>query len=411
MFKKIQRINNRKVRRIYHFGGENRVLKKTACVILALMTVMLTGCWNNRNITDLAIVTGIGIDKASDGNVEFTAQIISPSKSGGSQSGSGSSQSSGTTINVSAEGATVFDAARNLIPSLSQKAYYAHVQLLIIGEDAAKNGLDKIWDFFERDHETNKTMRAIVAKNGTAKSVLEASADVDQIGAVEVANTMDNTAYGKNIGTISYKVTELLSQPLAGIVIGVINPSGATALKSMKVEGGAVFKYDMLEGYLDNDQARGYLFAANQLKSSILTIANPKEAGKLVSIEVINSSGKLTAELVNGKPKLGIEVTAKGNIGEEQGSEDLTDDKNVKTLTSEAETLIKENIKDMADQSQKVFDCDILNFNDILYKHHYSDFEKIKGNWDELYRNADINIKVQFLLDRHGMIKKPAYNQ
>lgn len=387
------------------------MLKKTVCVILALMTVMLTGCWNNRNITELAIVTGMGIDIASDGNFEVTDQIISSSKSGGSQSGSGSSQSSGTTINISAEGGTIFDAVRNLIPSLSQKAYYAHVQMLIIGEDAAKDGLDKIWDFFERDNETNQTMRVIVVKNGPAKSVLEASADVDQIGAVEVANTLDNTAFGKNVSTTSYKATELLSQPLAGLVIAAIDPSGATELKKMKIQGGAVFKHAKLEGYLDNDQARGYLFAANQLKSSILTIANPKEAGKLVSIEVIGSSGKLTAEIVSGKPELGIEVTAKGNIGDEQGSADLTDDKNVKALASEAETLIKKNIKEMTDQSQKVFDCDILNFNDILYKHHYGDFEKMRDNWDELYRDANIDIKVQFLIVRPGMIKKPAYNQ
>ena len=52
------------------------------------------------DITDLSIVTGIGIDKASDDSIEFTAQIISSSKSAGSQSGSGSSQSNGTTISV-----------------------------------------------------------------------------------------------------------------------------------------------------------------------------------------------------------------------------------------------------------------------------------------------------------------------
>lgn len=375
------------------------------------MTVLLTGCWNNRPITDLAVVAGIGIDKAPDGNIEFTVQIISPSKSGGMLSSSGSSQGSGTTVTVSSEGATTFDAARNLIPMLSKKTYYSQVQLLLIGEGAAKGGLDKIWDFFERDHETSKTISVIVVKNGTAKSVLNANADVDQIGAVEVSDTVDSTAFGKNVRMMAYTVSELLSQPLTGIVTGAIDPNGATALKDMKVEGGAVFKHAKLTGYLDNDETRGYLFAQNQIQSTILTIANPKETGDLVSIEVIGSTGKLTADMKDGKPKLGIEVNAYGNIGDEQGSADLTDEDDVKALESEAEALIAGNIRAMAEKSQKVFDCDILNFNDMLYKHNYSDFEKVKNNWDELYRNADISVKVQFSIRRPGIILRPAYNQ
>jgi spore germination protein KC len=387
------------------------MLKKAACIIVLLMTVTLSGCWNNRNITDLAIIAGIGIDKAADGNIECTTQIVSSTKPGDSQSGSGTTQSNGSTLTISSEGATMFDAVRNQVPKLSLKGYAAHIQLMVIGEDMAKNGLDNIWDFFERDHEVNRTLKVVVVKNGTAKSILEAKADVEQIGAVEVADTLESTAYGKNIGMFGYKVTELLSQPLIGIVIGVIDPCGATALSKMKVEGGAVFKHAKLAGYFDINQTRGYLFSSNQLHSTILTIANPKEAGKLVSIEVISSESKLTADIKGGKPKFDIEVKTKGNIGDEQGSTDLTDDKDIKALTSEAEALISENIRDMIETSQKEFDCDVLNFNDMLYKHNYSDFEKIKNNWDELYMNADISIHVQFTIDRPGIINKPAYNQ
>ena len=65
----------------------------------------------------------------------------------------------------------------------------------------------------------------------------------------------------------------------------------------------------------------------------------------------------------------------------------------------------------MLKKSQKTFDSDILGFNDLLYKHHYKDFEKIKDNWDKLYGDADIDIKVQFTIKRSGMITKPAYEQ
>lgn len=384
------------------------MIKKTVCVILILMTLLLEGCWNNRNITDLGIITALGIDKASNGNFELTFQIISPSSQGGSQSGSSQSGSS-STIEVSSEGTTMFDAARNIIPKLSKKAYYSQIQLLVISDEVAKDGLDKIWDFFERDHEISRLFRVIVVKNGTAKSIIEATAPADPIGAVEISDSIDNTALGKNVKIQAFKVSELLSEPLTGLVTGVIDPDGSNKLTDMKVDGGAVFKNGKLAGFLDDDETRGYLFASNQIKSTILTIANPEEAGDLVSVEVISSSGKLTANLINGKPKLGVEIAAYGNIGDEQGGANLTDLDDVKKLESECETLIADDIRNMTNESQKKLDSDILNYNDMLYKYHYNDFEKLKGNWNTIYSNTDIDINVQFTIRRSGIITKPAY--
>lgn len=386
------------------------MIKKTVCVILILMTLSLEGCWNNRNITDLGIITALGIDKASNGNFELTFQIISPSSQGGSQSGSGSSQSgSSSTIEISSEGTTMFDATRNIIPKLSKKVYYSQIQLLVISDEVAKDGLDKIWDFFERDHEISRLFRVIVVKNGTAKSIIEATAPADPIGAVEISDSIDNTSLGKNVKIQAFKVSELLSEPLTGLVTGVINPDGSNKLTNMKVDGGAVFKNGKLAGFLDDDETRGYLFASNQIQSTILTIANPEEAGDLVSIEVIGSSGKLTADLINGKPKLGVEIEAYGNIGEEQGGANLADLDDVKKLESECEALIADDIRDMTNESQKTLDSDILNYNDMLYKYHYNDFEKLKGNWNTIYSNTDIDINVQFTIKRSGIITKPAY--
>lgn len=217
------------------------MIKKTVCVILTLMLLFLVGCGNNRDINSLAIVIAMGFDKAADGNIEFTIQVIGPSKQGSSQSGSGSSEGgSSSVVNVTSEGPTSFEAVRNLIPKLSKKAFFSQIQLLVISEDVAKEGLDKIWDLFERDNEINRQFRVIVVKGGTAKSVLEATANIDQLGGVEISETIDNEAYGKNIKIQGFEASELLSQPMTGLVTGVIDPNGANELTDMKVEGGAV---------------------------------------------------------------------------------------------------------------------------------------------------------------------------
>jgi spore germination protein KC len=370
----------------------------------------LTGCWDNRPLSDLSIVAGVGIDKSADGKFLVTVQILD--KSGSQVSSSEYDSEKSTTGVVGAAGDTIFEAISNIVPRMGDTLYFTHVQLMVIGEDVAKEGLDHIWDYFERFHETGRIFSVLVVKNGTAKSVLEAKPGTERIGALQVAQASEQTIYGENAAILSFTVTELLSQPLTGIVTGVIDAAaGATSLKDMIVEGGAVFKHGKLIGYLDNDESRGFLFASDKIKNTILTIANPAEDGKLVSIEVIRSSCKLTAEIADGKPKLCINVTAAGNIGAEQGSIDLTDKDKIKSLESETEALITDNIRAMTGKSQKEFHCDILNFSDMLNKHEYSSFNNIKDNWEELYSDADISIKAEFSITKPGVIKKPAFSE
>jgi spore germination protein KC len=390
--------------------------KKIVCIILVFAPVFITsGCWDNRDITQLIMVSGIGVDKAPDGSIEVTVQIISHPQQGGAQSGSGfsqsSSQSTGGTIITSAEGSTVADAVFNLVPKIGQNVYLMHTQLMVIGEAAAYDGIDKIWDYFERDHESSRTMWVIVAKGSTAKSVLTAKPELENINAVEITDTMqENVNFGKVIGIKAFKVSDTLSQPRAGLVLSVIEPAASDMLKDMNVQGGAVFKHAKLVGYLDTDETRGYLFAANQLYGTMINIEDPKEKGRSVSVEIIKSDGKLNAAMTNGKPELSIEIEANGNIAGVQGSQDITDGNDIKALTDETEDVIRQNISEAIVKSQKNYDSDILDFNNLLYKYHYSDFQKIAGNWDAVYKNADINIDVKVILQRSGIIKKPAFN-
>lgn len=385
------------------------MIKKALCIILALSTLLLGGCWNNRDLDELGVVTAIGVDQAPNGYVALTYQVITLAQTSSTGSSSGTNAGSGSTLTVSSQGKTMFDAARNMIPKLGKKAYLSQMQLLVIGQKAAVQGFENTWDFFERDHEPSRVFRIIVAKNSTAKSIITAQCGDEDISAVEIADSITNDSLGKNVSIQAFSISDLLAQPLTGIVTGVIDPNHSNNLTDMKVSGGAVFKNARLVGFLGEDETRGYLFGSNKIKSTILIIANPEESRNRVSIELIGSKSKLTAKLENGKPKLGIQIKAFGNIGEEQGYTNLSNLVDIKKMEQEASALIAENIRKMLAKAQKRLDSDILNFNSILYKHQYGDFEKIKGDWNKLYREATISIQVQFTIRRSGIITKPAY--
>ncbi len=46
-----------------------------------ICTLLLSGCWDSRNIEELSLIIGVGLDKPDDKNLELTQQILVPKKS------------------------------------------------------------------------------------------------------------------------------------------------------------------------------------------------------------------------------------------------------------------------------------------------------------------------------------------
>ena len=50
------------------------------------------------------------------------------------------------------------------------------------------------------------------------------------------------------------------------------------------------------------------------------------------------------------------------------------------------------------------YHTDIYKFKDIIYKHDYSYYQKIKNNYDEAYQKLDISVKTNIQLVEKGNI-------
>ncbi len=390
-----------------------RRLKKCLCVLLAGLTLALTGCWNNRPITKLCIVAGMGFDKAEDGKLLLTAQIVIPRMLGNGASGSGSGNTSGNAgVEVSVEGDTVFDAVRNLLQKINRKAYFGHVQMLVFGETVAEEGIQTVWDFMERDNEFSRTMRVIVVQGGTAASLLHVEPDLGKLTANELESTIDNSyQMGKSVKIQSFEVTQLLSNPNSAIVTGAAQVGSATMLSDVTVVGSAVFDpHDKLVGYFTPEQTRGYLFAQNQIQSTILVIKNPAEPDKKISLEVIRSSSRMQASVSGGRPALAIHVQVEGNLGGEQGTTNLYTAKYIPLIESEADELIQSEIQSAWEVSREL-SCDVFSLNALLYREAYGEYHKMADRWETVYPTADCRITVGFELKRPGLINRPAYKQ
>ncbi|MDV3428732.1 MAG: Ger(x)C family spore germination C-terminal domain-containing protein, partial [Bacillota bacterium] len=68
-----------------------------------------------------------------------------------------------------------------------------------------------------------------------------------------------------------------------------------------------------------------------------------------------------------------------------------------KSLSAEFEKVIK--------ISQNEFDVDAFHIRDQIEKFNPKIYEKIKDNWDEVFRNMAVNVSVKTSIRRIGAIK------
>lgn len=58
-------------------------MRRLVVLVLLVITLFTTGCWDLKEIEDLGLVTGIGVDTAPRGKIELWVQVLNPRVVGG----------------------------------------------------------------------------------------------------------------------------------------------------------------------------------------------------------------------------------------------------------------------------------------------------------------------------------------
>ncbi|KJB84520.1 hypothetical protein AZ66_30790, partial [Paenibacillus sp. E194] len=115
-----------------------------SCLLLLLLGLLVSGCWNRREMNDLAIAVGMGIDKAENGQYEVFVQVVDP----GEVSARKPSGNRAPVTLYSAKGNTVFQAIRRMTTITPRKVYFSHLRIFVFGEEMAREGISKPLDFY-----------------------------------------------------------------------------------------------------------------------------------------------------------------------------------------------------------------------------------------------------------------------
>ncbi|MCZ0755894.1 Ger(x)C family spore germination protein [Anoxybacillus sp. J5B_2022] len=383
--------------------------------------MLLSGCWSKKELTDLAFVIAVGVDK-KDGKYVLTLQVVNPGNVAGATQRGGGSSGLPVTLYTST-GDTLVEASRKASKKISRLTYYAHTNLVVIGEELARDGITEIFDAIERNPQFRTTASVIVARGRTAEELLSVLTPIDKIPANQIIKTLEMTekVWGENLNVHAGEVIESLSLAGKEVVMSGFRLDGnrETGKKTknvqsidpyarLRAEALAVFKKGKLVSWMGGEEARGVLWILNKIHQTALNIGW-KEKKEAVSYKVVRSKTEVTAKMSKGNPVISVVIEAEGDVGETLAPIDLTNPTQIATLEKKIRNEIQKEVQKAIRHAQRE-KSDIFGFGEIIHRTYPKEWKQMQRVWDEQYfPHLPISIKVDAFVRRTGLRNKPYF--
>ncbi|MEH7246849.1 Ger(x)C family spore germination protein [Neobacillus niacini] len=378
---------------------------------ILILSLFLTGCWDRRELNQLAIMLAMGFEKVEE-EYQVFAQVVVPSE----VSMKGSTGSTKVTL-YTAKGETVYEAFRKMTKDSPRKIYPGHLQMLVIGEELAKEGMGEPIDLLLRDWELRPDFYVVVTKGTSPSEILNVTTNLESIPANKMFNSLkmsEKSWSGTKSITLDELITDLISEGKQAVITGVQlkgNPKIGSSKKnvelvspaaSIQYDHLAVFKGDKLAGWLTEEETISYSYVTDSVKTTVRRISCPEE-GK-ATIAVVQSNSDVKGHIRKGNPEVDINIKVEGNIGSVECKMNLNKLGTIDELEKIYEKEMLASINKTIDTLQKKYKTDIFGFGEAIHRSNPKEWNKIKDNWDEEFSNLTVNIKVDLKILNTGTV-------
>lgn len=366
--------------------------------IILTMVLLLSGCYNYKELNEISIISSISIDKHDDEYL-VGAQIMNAKQ----DEKSDSSQ----VIVYTETGKTINEALRKMTMKSPSKLYGGHLSKLVISEEVAKEGIINVLDIFQRLTEIRNEFTITIAKGIDASDVIKVMTAPESVPAEYVKTSLQSADISSAL-TYSTKLDEFVSyylkdgiDPVIAVVEvedykkkGTTTDNTATTDPITKITLGniAVTNEGKLEKFLTENETIGYNFIRDQVQEMIMPVKCDDKYYS--SVSVLNSATKTDVKEVNNKYQININVKTKAIIAEYNCSKDLTKDNTISELEKAAKKKIKYYIN-KAIEAQEGTKGKFLGFERTIYL-EYPEYN------NEEY---DIKVNIDLELNRKGELR------
>lgn len=393
----------------------NRVI---TLALLIIFSSLLAGCWNRRELNDLAVVVALGIDLEGKDYL-ISAQVVNPNEVGTLRSSSGAA----SVVTYTEKGGSIPDALQRMLSKAPRQLYLSHLRVMVFGESLARRGLIPILDYVARNHELRNDFFMVVAKQSKARDVLSVVSPFEKVPAESLYSSIlvsDKKWAATGRITLQHFITVMDrggSNPvLSGVRVNGDKKKGRSneLLKNVRPEtlllheGLAVFKKDKLVGWLGENDSKTVNYLLNDVSGTIGQVPCPQGHQGFVSVGILSSKSKIDAYTgAEGEPAFNVRMSLEANVDAIQCNLDMADPATITAieamLEKQARNYTSRNIREV----QNKFGSDIYGFGEALHRQEPKVWASYKANWDDYFKNAKVDVEVAVAVRKIGSIVQP----
>ncbi|MEL3971190.1 Ger(x)C family spore germination protein [Rossellomorea oryzaecorticis] len=379
----------------------NKFLKVTVVIIL---TSFITGCWDSVEIQQRTMILSVALDKPESNNEEdrydMTIQIAEPNALT-------EKPIPGTepVWNLSTTCPSLFQCVRDNATEVARPSYYGHLQIILIGEELAmEEGIVDSLDLFFRDHEMRRRTKLIIVK-GKAKDALETKHPLIPISGQYISDLTQEAVNKTALIPITFTVGQFSSEHESGadLLLPIVYVRG----NHVDMSGGAIMREGKLIGFLTGEEVKLLRVVEGTFKKGAHISSSDKknENEPSSTFEVKGMRSIIHTRIKNDKPEFKVEVLVEGHLAED-GFKGLISEKKIKKMENELNKKIKNDTLEFIKKMQDEYQADVFGFGEKLRRHEYKYWKNVKGNWEEAFAEAKIEMEVNTSIRRYGRIKK-----
>ena len=415
-------------------------------MLWCLTALAATGCWDRREIETLAVATAIAVDRLeAEGSVLVTAQFAIPSRLGGatgggptvSGMGGGGGPGSGmtapfarttggplgpTTWVVGAPAPTVTEALDRLARISPRIPFWAHVRLLVIGEEMARSGIRTVLDTVLRGREARRTSWLVVARGLPAYRVLELPSPLAASPDEGLARLMEILQ-----ATTAVTIPQRLQDFLAAYALPGMDPVTAAITYELPVPhsplltpsreelpalprsaGAAVFRDDRLAGWLSPEEARALLLVMGRSQQFRVSAPCPRGTGLAVvrvmrfrSRRQLNIPGPNPERTAPALPAFAVRVEGEGLLNEQTCDPPL-DPGSLRELERQLARQFEASMLATLRRLHRELRADPVGFGLQLRRTQPSRWAALRLRWREALAEVPVSVGVHLAIRRTG---------
>lgn len=352
-------------------------------VLLLLLPFLATGCFDYQELNNRAVIAGIAIDYNQD-KFEVTFEILNNKKS------SSEKENSDKTYTVEGEGTTLPEAFQDCSLKISKDPYYAHLKVLILGEEVTQEKMLDVLDYFIRDASIRNIFLPIIAEDSSAKDILKSTTTENPVVSTSIQSMLENNKM--NNGVVVVKDFEnflnAIIDPYQDAYLNTISKEEDTLV----LNGIAAFEGDKLKTILSAEESLAFNALNNDSTIYYVSAVCPNDSSQSITINLYDNTG---TEYSFENDEIQVKSNLKASIITDGCKFDLRDPEVYTTISEIFTPVIKQQFQDTIEVIKKN-QTDILGINNRYYK-------KNKTSLEDWY-TKNFTFDVELNVNKNGLI-------